>query len=596
MILRVRHILLLIFLCLIIFNSAYSQVLLDEVISVSKNELVPADKIVSNEELKNHEKNPLGFSYVFPNETRPARLKPVLQEMKGGVYISVGTERGFISASISKISNLLLLDIDPDVVLYNRLKMGLIAISRSKEDLRYLILNAPHQEWIDRIKSYGGKLTYGVKEAVFDRSIFDFNKRYTRAWDEFGNYMYMFLHSYYPNGDYYGANYNFNEKQYARIKSMVIAGKVSAHLADLTDKVMMQSISNRIKEQGLKLSAIDISNAWDVGTLFVNKGTVDADQRSVSSYDSKAFEQMIDVFRYVSEGETVVIFSEFLDKPSRYGDFPYFYVAFSFDYLTKNYRKIHTIPNLIYSYCDVVENRPPKANSNLKIDKTLEINPVLPEPVININGHDLFFQTKNAYKNAGDNIIEILEQGVCLSNFDNLLNALFEYVPTVSSEKEFLILDEVMQAVKKADIYTELKEQDKVKLKELTVNVQEKAQVFLFFKSVVDNDLVDFLKIYTESKDLSSSRLIDLALDEILNKTAENVTKDDLLALNSVITLINSPVYYPTGKYKYQFEFLSYLNNIYKLKVDMKTPQFEINLIKCRELKANIERSNSLVK
>jgi hypothetical protein len=60
--------------------------------------------------------------HVGPNEWNTQAAIPIWEKAISGLYIAVGTERGFIGASVCpSISHLVLVDRHPDVVLFNRL-------------------------------------------------------------------------------------------------------------------------------------------------------------------------------------------------------------------------------------------------------------------------------------------------------------------------------------------------------------------------------------------------------------------------------------------------------------------------------------------
>ena len=62
-------------------------------------------------------------AFLTPNEHYPSLALPAFKESIRGVYISVGTERGFIGAAFSHATHLLLVDIHPDVAEFNRINV-----------------------------------------------------------------------------------------------------------------------------------------------------------------------------------------------------------------------------------------------------------------------------------------------------------------------------------------------------------------------------------------------------------------------------------------------------------------------------------------
>ena len=74
-------------------------------------------------------------SFLAPNEEYPADAVRILDQAVSGVYLSVGTERGFIGAALaSNITHLLLADRDPRVVFFNRINIALLTVAQSREE------------------------------------------------------------------------------------------------------------------------------------------------------------------------------------------------------------------------------------------------------------------------------------------------------------------------------------------------------------------------------------------------------------------------------------------------------------------------------
>ena len=52
--------------------------------------------------------------YIPPNEQRPAVALPIYRRSNHGIYVSVGTERSFIGAALTKAEALFVIDYDPE--------------------------------------------------------------------------------------------------------------------------------------------------------------------------------------------------------------------------------------------------------------------------------------------------------------------------------------------------------------------------------------------------------------------------------------------------------------------------------------------------
>ncbi|MEI6093044.1 MAG: methyltransferase domain-containing protein [bacterium] len=1006
----------LLFFYLPLFNTIYAQNN-----TGSDQNIFPSDKRVNNKKLI-EDINWKHLSCVFSNETNLVLSKPIFDKLKKGVYISVGGELGLVTGALSpQISYLLLLDIDERVVLYNRWKLGMIGISKDSKDLLYLIKKAPHQEIIDRVNAYKGDLPFGSKEALLDPFCFNLFNKYTRQNNVFGSYMTDLLRQPSAGNSYYKTNYHFYEDQYNNIKTLIVNNKAEADLGNVTEVNVTNGIVEKMKQKGLTLSALNLSDSWLFGTLFENKETVN--NVAMTQYDPQPFQALVNSFKAVTNESSVLLQSK--STPEK----DLSYVVYNFDNLYNN-KNISSIPNLMYlvldrkyspnfskgqllvnpslefpelkdvspvinhpedgsvctyngeifnwekfkgmdnvfiryaksennikqtvidyrmlspeplamgkllinnttnvlgmfrktlvimlqtekgfflsnpiyssthkeitsddiikgfdktsvkyninsqeiigcsimytyaggekltlplSSADVnidysslnlpnvsvyniyalpfrlngniifyaqVENKKSTKAVNYKLAKTEmqpelkpESEPAVPKPtgpesgltrkveVVN-NGYiviskengskinyavtnrffeniagtygmflfgpkngtktektdkqvyiprlldmlsgkkvldvgmgesnfvsklrekgidaygldislseefkskkyyfersindtkfpgqsfDMIFSTasvldyeyddKDMMKNTLDEllrilkpggsllftvhisqkgserpyfisedkgvtffpdnkkleasyvrltdgdglqskiieikkftndrlivkesdkkpeqrIIELLNKGVTLDNANDLLDALSEYIPTVISERDVLILNEAIGVIQKADLYTQLKNGNYTKLEEITKMAQEKV-IYANHRIDID-DVIFILERYTGVRGLNveTNILIDFALYNILNKTAETITQKDLLALNSVVTLINDPIYYPEGKYKGQTEFLSYLDEISKLNESAVKPKIDIELAlkKCKEIKANLEKAEFRLK
>lgn len=370
MILRVRQILFLMLLCLPFFEVLYAQE------ENEKNDLFPISERVDNTKLK-EQIDWKKLSCVFSNETNLLISKPVFDNLKEGVYLSVGGELGLITGALSpKISYLLLLDMDSRVVLYNRWKLGLIGISKNSKDLLFLIKKATYQEIIDRVNRYDKKLPFGSRDALLDPFCFELFNKYTRQEDVFGSYMSYLLSTPTIGTSYYKTNYHFYEDQYQNIKSLVVKNKASAHLANVMDLRMMNSVVSQMRQKGLIVSALNLSDAWKFGSLFIDKETID--NKAVTEYDPKPFEDLVNLFKGLTNENSVLIQSKSLPEKDLS------YVVYNFDNLYDN-KNLSFIPNLMYLVLD--RNYAPGfskgkllVNPSLEFSELKEVLPVVDHP------------------------------------------------------------------------------------------------------------------------------------------------------------------------------------------------------------------------
>ena len=185
----------------------------------------------------------------------------------------------------------------------------------------------------------------------------------------------------------------------------------------------------------------------------------------------------------------------------------------------------------------------------LNISATL-INPELMESML----------LRSSYQTPHQFLAREIEGAITSADVSYILENLDIYVPAITNEQGCLFAEEVMDEISAMVGISHLSTTDRIKLEQIVDAVQQKRKDIASF--VCNNDDVNHLELYTSSKSADSDELIDLALDNILSKTEKTITAKDFLALNSVINLINDPIYYPAGKYKGQTEFLDYLKGM----------------------------------
>ena len=81
-------------------------------------------------------------SFLAPNEQHPAEALPLWKQSPSGLYISVGTERGFMAAGANpNATHLLLVDRDPTVTYFNRINTALLELAENRENYLQLRLH-----------------------------------------------------------------------------------------------------------------------------------------------------------------------------------------------------------------------------------------------------------------------------------------------------------------------------------------------------------------------------------------------------------------------------------------------------------------------
>ena len=80
------------------------------------------------------ESQPTPGIYLPPNEQRPAVALPIYRKSNHGVYVSVGTERSFIGAALTRAKALYVIDYDLLAVRFAMINRSLLAASTNRAD------------------------------------------------------------------------------------------------------------------------------------------------------------------------------------------------------------------------------------------------------------------------------------------------------------------------------------------------------------------------------------------------------------------------------------------------------------------------------
>jgi hypothetical protein len=213
------------------------------------------------------------FSFLGPNEVNAAHAREVYQAAPPGVHISVGTERGFMGAIMNRnASHLVLIDRDPNVVIYNRINTALLAVASSRREYLRLRSSQVPAEWkaaLQEARAQGGLATDPAVLNLLE------SLEAHQLWSYFQNFHADDFRRFYDSGyeGFQGVNYLYNETAFARIQSLAREGNISSIPFSLGNASDWDHLIPQIQSQGLSLSALDISNAWEERYLKPNEFT-----------------------------------------------------------------------------------------------------------------------------------------------------------------------------------------------------------------------------------------------------------------------------------------------------------------------------------
>ena len=193
-------------------------------------------------------------TFTVPNERNPERALKVYKQAPKGVYVSVGTERGFIGAANSpRVTHLLLLDVDNEVVRYNQVNTILLKISKNREDYLRLRLATETSDWMTSAKE--AKLSVEEIQKLEDSHLIFKQEVASKGFKALQN---PDLNS----REFSGVNYMQDDVLFNKIQKMAKDGRISSGIANISDANQMEQIFMQLSAKNLQVSIFDVSNAW----------------------------------------------------------------------------------------------------------------------------------------------------------------------------------------------------------------------------------------------------------------------------------------------------------------------------------------------
>lgn len=206
-----------------------------------------------------------GGSFVAPNEWHPEHTIELVRDAPEGVYISVGTERGVIGATITqKVTHLVLGDYDPEVLRYNQINVALAGASHRKDREHFVSLRKAldHDVWLDAVKAKVNILPEH-KEILSSADNFKFwRKHQTKLSPDLSHRVSYDFEVMEKPELFVGVNYLREDRLFEKFQSMAESRKIDSILLDFTNLDGIEKLVKDLTNLGLKISVLDISNAW----------------------------------------------------------------------------------------------------------------------------------------------------------------------------------------------------------------------------------------------------------------------------------------------------------------------------------------------
>ncbi len=193
--------------------------------------------------------------YLPPNEQHPALALPIYRKSNHGVYVSVGTERSFIGAALTRARALYVIDYDPLVVQFAKVNRALLAASTNRADYLNLRLTAPQDVWPQRSQ----RLTGEDRETLARLDSWAFWDKWVRkSWDTgFGQFQIAPQRS---DDPFFAADYLFDNRLYRHLRWLARSAKIWARLVDHRHEEDVRALCDDLKSKGLPLGVVDTSD------------------------------------------------------------------------------------------------------------------------------------------------------------------------------------------------------------------------------------------------------------------------------------------------------------------------------------------------
>lgn len=193
--------------------------------------------------------------YLPPNEQHPAVALPIYRKSNHGVYVSVGTERSFIGAALTRAKALYVIDYDLLAVRFAKVNRALLAASSNRADYLKLRLTATQDVWQQR----SHHLTGEDKETLASPDSWAFwDKKVRKSWAaDFGHFHAAPRH---PNDPFFASDYLFDDRLYRHLSRLAKFARIWARLVDLRHEKEVRALCDDLKSKGLPLGVVDTSD------------------------------------------------------------------------------------------------------------------------------------------------------------------------------------------------------------------------------------------------------------------------------------------------------------------------------------------------
>jgi len=249
----------------------------------------------SIEDIQNFDAGP---GFIVPNEHQLGKHRETFAQFSEGIYLTVGTERGLVSSAFTngKIKALIQVDRDPKVVLFNRVNRALLAASKSREHYLNLRLKSTYADWL-KLLEHSNDLSTEDRGILANRQAWQWwqdKVQNLTDWKKFHQDPIL-------NEDqsYLHANYLFDDGLFAQVVKLAKQRRIIVILDSLGTETLKHRVDAVAEAMHLKISAIDMSNAWQQGYLG-HENTI----RFLNSFKSEMNPDTKIVFTYLAKSDS----------------------------------------------------------------------------------------------------------------------------------------------------------------------------------------------------------------------------------------------------------------------------------------------------
>lgn len=208
-----------------------------------------------------------GPGFIVPNEREIGGAAHSFAALPEGIYVTVGTERGLMSAGLArgKVKALVQVDRDDKVALYNLVNRALLAVAKNREHYLQLRLDSSQTEWLQALEQTPLEISVEDRRTLSRAEAWQWwekNVQRSSGWSRFHQ-----RPEQNTDLDYQGANYLFDDALFAQVSHLAKSQHIFIVHDFLGTENFVQKVAGLTEALNLRISAIDVSNAWQQGYM-----------------------------------------------------------------------------------------------------------------------------------------------------------------------------------------------------------------------------------------------------------------------------------------------------------------------------------------